>query len=320
MPPHPSFLALAEQLQQAHGLQVLLPESPRPEDLWVRDYIDTKSGFHHLAAQWLPSAEQMLPEAYVCHTLEQAAAVVYWFSQQNRAAIVKADSGENGIGIVVVPPAMFATQREIREHLGQNPFWGDEPLVVEELIASSAQLSPSAEVFVPPLGAGEPFVTYVSDQLFLGFGDFCGVLLSRELLDKPWYRPLVDSSLVIAGRLQAMGYVGHFDIDAIVDDQDRIFLLELNARRTGGTHAHEFARFYFGPDYLDKTAILSWESVDSGDITETRGVIRSPGRTVVSDWESATRHHRDHHDRAHPAQVWHPDPGCRHRRHPRHPK
>ena len=127
-------------------------------------------------------------------------------------------------------------------------------------------MSPSVEVFVPHKGAGEPAVTYVSEQLFQDFGEFCGVLVSRDQCDEAWYAPCVESSLVIARELQARGYAGHFDVDAVVGDGGRPYLLELNARRTGGTHVHDFGCFYFGADYADKVALLSWESVDSGTI------------------------------------------------------
>src|SRR5258708_1212332 len=39
------FLELAATLELAHGLRVHLPESPRPETLWLRDYLDSKAGF-----------------------------------------------------------------------------------------------------------------------------------------------------------------------------------------------------------------------------------------------------------------------------------
>jgi hypothetical protein len=51
-----------------------------------------------------------------------------------------------------------------------------------------------------------------------------------------------------------------------VDDAGRLYLLEVNARRTGGTFAHEFARFTFGPDYLDDVAVLSHNKLEAGDL------------------------------------------------------
>jgi len=260
------FFQLAETLRTEYQLNVLLPESPLPECLWLRDYIDTKAGFRALAARWLPDPT-LLPEGVVCQDLRQAAEVAYWFNRWGKACVVKANRGESGLGHTLVQPEDFASVEAIQAELQQNAFLHDDLIIVEEFIQSSASLSTSLELFVPPLGAGEPEITYLSKQLFLEFGNCSGVLVSRELLNAPWYSTLAESGLRIAARLQAMGYVGHFDLDVIVDDADHVFLLEVNSRRTGGTHVHEFAKFFFGPDYLDKVAVVGYNKMSSGPIT-----------------------------------------------------
>jgi hypothetical protein len=273
----PDFLALVDALRREHGLHVLLPESPAPDALWLRDYVDTKSGFHHLAGRWLPSAGELLPQAYACGDLRQAARAARWFHAHGRACIAKPDTGESGLGSVVMDPSGSPSVQEIVDSLQHNPYWGREPILVEEYIAGSGPdsppVSPSVEVFVPHRGAGEPAFTYVSEQLFQGFGEFSGVLVSRDQNELPWYAPCVESSLLIARELQARGYVGHFDIDAVLDGSGRPYLLELNARRTGGTHVHDFGCSYFGDDYVDTTALLSWESVDCGEISDWQALL-----------------------------------------------
>jgi hypothetical protein len=79
--------------------------------------------------------------------------------------------------------------------------------------------------------------------------------------------------LLIAGQLQALGYVGHFDMDCIVSDEGRLYLLEINARRTGGTHVHDFAKHFYGDDYIDKASFISYEAMNSGTITDARELI-----------------------------------------------
>jgi hypothetical protein len=262
------FLELVEALENDHGLTVILPESPRRDHLWIRDYIDTKIGYRVLASRWLPNADELLAEGLACQTLDVAADAVYWFHLNGRACLVKSDIGENGFGNVVMRPGDYETKAEIITHLRGSRFLNDQWLTVEEMVEADHPLSPSLEIYVPPQGAGEPYITYVSDQLFQGFGDFCGVLVSRELLDTPWYKPLADSGLVMAKRLQEMGYVGHFDLDTVVNDEGRVYLLEINPRRTGGTHVHDFAWFVFGEDYLKTHAFLSNDTLSSGSITD----------------------------------------------------
>ncbi|MCC6804003.1 MAG: hypothetical protein IT319_14065 [Anaerolineae bacterium] len=260
------FLQLVEALEAEHGLTVILPESPRRDGLWLRDYIDSKIGFRILASRWLPDADTLLPEGLACQTLDDAAHAARWFLSNGRACLVKSDIGENGIGNVVIHPDQFDSVEAIAAHLRASPYLNEHWLTVEELIAAEHPLSPSLEVYVPP--EGDPQITYVSDQLFQGFGDFCGVLVSRELTTAPWYAPLAESGLVLARHLQAMGYVGHFDLDCVVNDDRRLYLLEINPRRTGGTHVHEFAVHVFGADYLSRVALLSNDTLSSGSISD----------------------------------------------------
>jgi hypothetical protein len=265
---------LIESLENDYGLTVILPETTRRDGLWLRDYIDSKIGYRILASRWLHNADQLLPEGFACQTVGEAANAADWFLRNGRACLIKSDIGENGIGNVVFQPGDVESKAEIIERLHQNHYINDQWLTVEELIAAEHPLSPSLEVYVPL--EGDPVITYVSDQLFQGFGDFCGVLVSRELLEAPWYPALAESGLTIARRLQAMGYVGQFDLDTVVNDEGRIYLLEVNPRRTGGTHVHEFADFAFGDDYLQSVALLSNDTLSSGSITdfeELRGVI-----------------------------------------------
>lgn len=263
----PHFLRLVEILRVDHGLTVLLPESPLPESQWVRDCVDTKAGFRQLVSRWVAPA--LLPEGIACTDLGQAGAVAHWFSTQGRACLVKADDGENGIGNRIVTPGRYSSAEAITAVLRADPFLRHGGVTVEAFIQSTAMLSPSVELLVPPLGSGAPLVAHVASQLFLDeYGDFCGVTLSRDDAAAPWYEPLVTSGLTIGRQLQAMGYVGHFDLDAIVDDAGGLFLVEINSRRTGSTHVHEFATFAFGPNYLDEVALLSHDAMGSGAIRE----------------------------------------------------
>lgn len=271
------FLRLADMLRRGYGLTVILPESPSPDCLWVRDYIDTKSGFRLLASRWLPDADDLLPQGMACHNLQLAAEAAYWLCKQGRACVIKADRGEGGLGHLIIQPDACGATDGILEQLQANPFLRGDLIIVEEYIPSSRQLSPSLEFFVPPAGQGKPEITYLSNQIFLTFGNFGGVLISRELTKAPWYPTLARAGLTIAERLQAMGYVGHFDLDTVIDDHDRVFLLEVNSRRTGGTHVHEFARFHLGPDYLKEVTLLGHNKLPTGNITRFNELLDAIG-------------------------------------------
>ncbi len=262
------FYDLVETLRRVHNLTVILPETPERDHLWVRDYIDSKNGYRVLVSRWLPNADDLLLEGFVCPTYEEAADAAHWFSTRGRGCVVKADDGENGFGNIRVQAGDFATPADLLAHLHANPLLNKPPLTVEALVTGDHLLSPSLEVYVPPAAQGEPRITYTSDQLFNGFGNFCGVLVSRELIQASWYAPLAESGMIIARQLQALGYVGHFDLDCIVDDDARLYLLEINPRRTGGTHVHDFGLHVFGADYLDQVSMISNDSLTSGGIAD----------------------------------------------------
>jgi hypothetical protein len=263
-----AFYQLAIALQQ-RGLTVHLPESPAPEALWLRDYIDSKAGFRALAGQWLAQADRLLLAGMVSQTPAQAAAAVAWFHQRQQTAVVKADNGNDGLGQLIFSPGAGSVAA-IAEAIQQNPFLSQDLLMVEQFVPTGQagdRTSPSVELFVPPLG--QPVrVTHVCNQLFLKEGSFSGALISRELATAPWHDALVDSGLTLGQRLQAWGYVGHFDLDAIADETGQLYLLEINARRTGSTHVHEFGCAQFGPDYLNHVALLSHTVAPCGSIRD----------------------------------------------------
>lgn len=51
-------------------------------------------------------------------------------------------------------------------------------------------------------------------------------------------------------------------------DTGDLFCLEINARRTGGTHVHEVGHRLLGKDYLQHSVLLSNTSMDSNGISE----------------------------------------------------
>lgn len=266
----PEFYELVSFLRVSKGLRVETPESPEVKNFWLRDYIDTKNGFRSLASMWLNDAEDFLTLGVSCYNMDHAIRVIEWFSQNGESCVVKADTGESGIGTVVIHPYGDQEKKEVFNRLKNDPYFADELIVVERFVPSKNQISPSLEVKVPCLGEGKPEVTYVSKQLFLEFGDFCGIQVDKSLYQSSWYPKLESSGLLLAGRLQEMGYVGHFDIDCVVSDDDHLYLLEINARRTGGTHVHEFAKHIYGEDYIEKISCVSYEAMDSGSITDPK--------------------------------------------------
>jgi len=266
----PEFYTLVNYLRVELGLEITLPESPLQSNLWIRDYMDTKTGFRSLIPEWIQE-EEIIPPGFICRDIDEAAYAVDWFRQQGLGSVVKADRGESGIGHLIFQESVFSLD-DILLKLHADPYLNTDLIIVDQFIPSEQQLSPSLELFVPANGQ-PPRITYLSSQLFSVFGQFAGVLISRELMQANWYGRLERYGLRIAQKLQKMGYIGHFDIDTIVDDRGRLYLLEINTRRTGGTYVHEFAALTFGKDYLNRVSLLCNNTVKCNGIHKLEDLV-----------------------------------------------
>jgi hypothetical protein len=250
------FLTLAETLRSEDVLSVELPECPL--SLGLRNRLDTKSGFRAFISQFL-SGSVTLPLGYVCYDVPDAAARAWDFLSRGVSCLVKPDDGEGGIGITVFKNGV--SRDEVNFRLRSNTFLENAPSVVEEYIEGTEIVSPSVEMFVPPGGVEEPRVAYVCVQIFETPLQVGGVLIAPENKAARWFRPLIEMGLTVARALQKQGYAGYFDIDCLASRDGRVYPLEMNTRRTSGTHVHEFAAHLFGSDYASTIALLSADGI-----------------------------------------------------------
>src|SRR5206468_2151486 len=108
------------------------------------------------------------------------------------------------------------------------PAFGDDYIVVEAVIdgGNRRALSPSTEVYID--GDGRASVTYSCVQHFSRRGEFCGVLIDRSNVTT---RAAEDMNMIanfIGAELAQLGYVGHFDIDYVIDSDGSPFAVEGN--------------------------------------------------------------------------------------------
>lgn len=261
------FLQLAETLRLEDGLDVELPESTTSENLWIKDYIDSKVGFRSVISQISSGNNPLLiPQGFTCVNLDQTISAAEWFRQQDKGCVVKASIGGSGVGNLFLPLESIPDKQTITALVEQNNFLTEDTPIVEELIYSPEKTSPSVEFYLPPSGAGSPQFTYLCNQLFESSGRFAGVVISRELEKASWWPDLAVHGQLIAQHLQDLGYVGYFDLDGIVDREGDCYLVEINSRRTGGTYAHEFMEFKFGLDYAERFSVLSQNKAPSGSL------------------------------------------------------
>lgn len=255
------LFTLVEYLEAELGIRVHLPETPDKKNLWLKHYIDSKVGFRVLVQKWVK--EVYLPEGHIASNPHMIADIARYFALAGKGVAVKASIGGSGVGNL-----FFSAEEILAKDFEENIFAGEEITsdmicVVEEFIPSGSKISPSLEFFVPPIEGGSPVLTYLCNQHFEDSGRFAGVIIADEFYQAPWFPDFHQAGLKIAAELQKMGYVGHFDLDSILGDDGRLYLVEINSRRTGGTYVHEFMTRQFGQDYSSQYAVFSQNKVST---------------------------------------------------------
>lgn len=131
--------------------------------------------------------------------------------------------------------ASSQAQREewVRDFLSDKEAQPNETVLICAWLDN--RLSPSTQLWIPPLGQGEPYCEGVYEQLLEGDERvFLGSLPARsEVISQALRDSLVTGSLAMASVLQYLGYVGRCSFDFIVDN-DIAYVVECNGR-WGGT-------------------------------------------------------------------------------------
>ena len=263
-----SLMMLMYGLTQ-RGAKIVLEENPDPSAFWTVKYLDSKVGFRSEMQKLMAGCDDiLLPEGFVADSKSQAVDMAEWFYSQGKSAILKANYGESGWGLMMLDAKQYVSVMALREcikmSLVVDPIWEDTLIVVEELITPNVEIaggSRSSELYVDASGAT---VTYHCGQLLDANGGFIGVEIGKNTVPVSLLDKLEGISAVIGSRYHQMGYRGYFDIDFIVGKDECLYVVETNTRRTGGTHTYDLARHLFGKTWASDAYLLSYDSFRYG--------------------------------------------------------
>ena len=260
----PEFYNLIEKLQKKH-LKFTTPETVPFENQFIPAYCNTKRSFRHLWGKATSSAHLPIdiPEGFIVGDKKEAIAAAWWFHQQKLSFVIKHNRSAQGSGVI-----FFQVQDSPDNHSDFTTFmkkqlsdkiWADSPIVVEEFIQpdyTSLGGSPSVEFYVSQSGKVE--ATYAVEQLMeKDHKTFKGCYIHPQLFKHPFIKTAFQAGILYGKELARLGYCGYFDMDLVVGKNGKLYAVETNLRRTGGTHVHETAINFLGKNYLESFYVLS---------------------------------------------------------------
>ena len=178
--------------------------------------------------------------------------------------IIKPTDGNSGLGSLRFYTDDLNNPRIIRAQLEENTYLKNNKIMVEELLKVKAGdlQSPSLEIYVPA-EPEKPGMLYWSQQILSPEGNFLGVVMDHIDHQSSATRQAEEDALAIADFLQKQGYRGHFDTDYIIREDGRYIPIEINIRRTGGTHVYSAMKTLLGDD-AENLVIISREEFRTG--------------------------------------------------------
>lgn len=259
----PSFINLIDFLRQKN-LNFTVKERPYKDSDWTVQYLDSKVG-SRMEIIKIIDRDVNAPKCIVCRNKGEALSVSKRFYNEGISHVIKANFGEGGWGTLMIKnsenKSWGSTMGKINKEFNRDCIWDDGLIMVEEYIEAERGISsgcPSAEVFLSEKG---PKVTYACDQIVTEAGNFLGITLGKNALNKNIENKINRISFLIGRRFWELGYRGFFDIDFVLSRKDnKPYIIETNMRRTGGTHVFDVARRIFGKSWKNNAFILSQDS------------------------------------------------------------
>jgi len=263
----PEFQLLICHLN-SKNLKFTTPETIPPDHQFTLNYFNTKRGFRHLWHLAFFSSEKSnhkipIPEGFITGNREEAIEAAWWFKQQKRSFVIKYNRGVQGMGIILNNQSTFPNnKKEFSKKLSlllKENIWNEPSIIVEELIDidnTNLSGSPNVELFIKP--NGKTVFSYACEQILdRDKKTFRGIYIYPELIKNRFIKAASKAGQVFSHKLASYGYRGCFDIDLVVSKDQKVYAVEANLRRTGGTHIHEAIVSLLGKNYWRSFYVLN---------------------------------------------------------------
>lgn len=241
------------KLLRKNGLIFQTPEMPNFGKEWTSSFFDSKSGFRQSVYN-LKGNFPEIPDGMICDGITEVIAWGEYFLNKYGGCVIKSNRGLAGAGLKIIKIEQI-DNNDIKKYLTdilRENYWSKDLVVVEKYIESDKKISggfPNIELKIDENGVKTLYFCgmRVSDE-----GVFLGIEIGRGAIPFHVRRCLRQSAIKFGHFLKTAGYKGFFEIDWVYGLDHKIYAIEANLRRTGGTHVYEIAKTLLGNDFQKK--------------------------------------------------------------------
>jgi hypothetical protein len=261
----PEFHEMVQSLKD-EDLKFMLPETLEKKNSFIHEYANSKRGFRHLWEKSVPldlKKKIYIPEGFICADKKEAIVAARWFFDNNKSIVIKYNNGTQGIGVLLLkredlPSERKSFDKKLNEILSEG-IWNEPMIIVEEFInvdKNSLGGSPNVEFYITP--EGKVVTSYYCEQVLLeDRKTFSGIYVHPKLLKNKYLKLTDKAGIFFGAELKKLGYRGIYDIDVVISEEGKVYAVESNLRRTGGTHIHHASVSLLGKDYGKKYHVFS---------------------------------------------------------------
>lgn len=248
------FIGLVKFLR-GKGLKFKTPEMPLEGAEWTEKFFGSKAGFRQTVNQ-IRMTE--MPEGMVCYNGEEILGWAKYILDKYEGVVLKTNRGLAGAGLRILRKKEIG-ERDLKEVVNEilvsEPYWMKEPVIVEAMVEAdlmAAGGNPNVEL---KIAGNKVEKLYFCGMRVTREGVFKGVEIGKGVAPKAMEELLYKWGIMWGEYLKNAGYRGFYDMDCIAGTDNKIWPLESNTRRTGGTHLYELGVRLFGKDFAENNYV-----------------------------------------------------------------
>lgn len=240
-------------------------EIPTQENNWTVAFFDSKAGFRQLTT-FMNNGFPKMPQGIVCDSIDEIIGAVRFFFNNEMDCVMKANRGLAGAGLKIMYRKDYQKKnlnRVLEQILKENPFWSHDIVVVEEFIEPNLEIGGGAPNIELKISKNKVHPLYCCSMRISREGVFQGIEIGRGTYTSYMKNKLIKHGVTFGQMLKKFSYNGHFEIDFVAGRDNRIYPIEANVRRTGGTHIYDAVKRLLGSNFERNYYVTSKDFQDA---------------------------------------------------------